>query len=181
MPLLSPPSVGPVPLHPSMLLDSHTTLQNIASYLRLEGSCRLPCSLDLQNAREPTLHVAQVVNLLSGHARTRTADAALCAAAVAAAAAQLDRTELQHVSTLLHGLGKVGCRSVCWQHAQLACALSLLCHYPDVCKGGAQTPDRDGTFALPQHPCMALSREDAHSAISQPRHMRFRLTDHDLA
>jgi hypothetical protein len=53
----------------------------------------------------------QVVNLLSGSVRTATADAALCDAAIAAAATQLPAMELQHLSTLLFSLGKVHCWS----------------------------------------------------------------------
>lgn len=63
---------------------------------------------------EPTLctvsYLNQVVNLLSGHVRTATADTALCDAAIAALAAQLPSVRLQHLSTLLHSLGKVQLR-----------------------------------------------------------------------
>ena len=45
--------------------------------------------------------------LLSGQVRTGTADAALCDATIAAAAAQLPAMQLQDLTTLLFSLGKV--------------------------------------------------------------------------
>jgi hypothetical protein len=56
----------------------------------------------------------QVAMLISGQVRTGTADAALCDAAIAAAAAQLPAMKLQDLTTLLFSLGKVST----WPHSQ---------------------------------------------------------------
>jgi hypothetical protein len=56
----------------------------------------------------------QVAMLVSGQVRTGTADAALCDAAIAAAAAQLPAMKLQDLTTLLFSLGKV----CAWPHSQ---------------------------------------------------------------
>ena len=67
--------------------------------------------------------------LLSGQVRTGTADAALCDATIAAAAAQLPAMKLQDLTTLLFSLGKV----CTWPQSRCVVARACVCACGDRC------------------------------------------------